>query len=113
MSGTTASLHPPRLANIGKLEAVYLYNVGGGITTTDIVSMAQRCPDLHSLVLDSSPKGVDWRVIRGILDVCPKLSKLVYTNDTYRKGGNTDDMKALVDMIQHFYPHVCDLLLNF
>ena len=105
-------LSPCGLANIKQFEEIYLHNVYGSFTMQDVVMMAQRCSGLNTLSIDVPCSPFDWRLIRGVLDGCPKLRKLVLSD--YRgHGKNTAGMKALTDMVIDFYPHVHDVQFDF
>jgi len=74
--------------------------------------MAQRCSGLVTLATERPPRHIDWRLVLGVLDGCPKLSKLVFKNFNW-EGKNAAGMEAFTHMIKRFYPHVRDVQLNF
>ncbi len=68
------------LANVNNLEEIYLKNFYGDFTADDLISMAQRCSDLHTLAIDDPPNHIDWCLIRGVLDGCPQIYNFEFTN---------------------------------
>lgn len=100
------------LASVSNVTELYLQNCYGDVTNADIIQMAQHCTELNTLAIGCPPRSTNWRLVLGILDVCPKLVKLVYEGYNYG-GKNTDGMEAFTHMIRRSYPHVCDVQLNF
>ena len=105
-------LTPKGIASVTNVTEMYLQNCYGDVTNEDLIKMAQRCIQLNTLAIELPRRNFNWRLILGVLDVSPKLCKLVFKDFSY-EGKNTAGMEAFTHMIKRCYPHVCDVQLNF
>lgn len=106
-------LDKTKLARISHLQEIYLRIVRGDFDGQDILQLVKRCPELHTLVFAELPDNATHGLnIRHIIEACPKLTNFGFATSSGH-GIDSTGMVAFCETIQHFYPQLKELILNF
>ena len=107
----TKHLNDTKLGHIAGLKELYLRDISGDFTAEHVFQLLQRCPDLDTLVLVELAVN-DNLNIRHIIEACPKVCRFAFSTAGGSKH-NTASMATLREVLQHFYPRLEQLALNF
>jgi len=110
----TMEFDSTKAARISNLQEIYLRIVRGNFNGQDILQLANRCPDLNTLVVFSEqPDNVTSGLnLRHTIEACPKLGRFGFATSTGH-GFDSAAMTAFCETLRHFYPQLNEVILNF